>query len=109
MASMNVKRKNFLVVSCRNYIWAFGGRNAEGEVLNSSEFYDENKEKWTMTTLVIKRRFSHSAVANLNNIYLIGGKNETLTLNSAEVFNIVTQQFSLMKSMKFHVIRLLRQ
>ena len=49
---------------------------------------------------MIERRCSHSVVAHLNNIYLIGGNNGTLTLNSAEVFNIVTQQFSLMKSME---------
>ena len=100
VASMNVGRVDFVVVSCGNLIWTFGGLNVEGEVLNSSEFYEEKKNKWTMTTPMIEKRRSHSAVAHLNNIYLIGGKNETSTLNSAEVFDIVTQQFSLMKSME---------
>ena len=36
VASMNVGRKDLVVVSCGNYIWAFGGRKDEGEVLNSS-------------------------------------------------------------------------
>ena len=49
---------------------------------------------------MIERRCSHSAVAHLNKIYLIGGRNETSKLNSAEVFDTVTQQFSSMKSME---------
>ena len=31
---------------------------------------------------------------------MLGGTNETSTVNSAEVFDMVTQQFSLMKSME---------
>ena len=53
-----------------------------------------------MTAQMIEKRCSHSAVVHLNKIYLIGGKNETSILNSAEVFDIDTQQFSLMKSME---------
>ena len=57
VASMNVGRECFVVVLCGNHIWAFCGRNVEGEVLNSSEFYDEKKEKWTMTTSMIEIRY----------------------------------------------------
>ena len=97
---MNVGRVDFVVVSCGNYVWAFGGRNVEKEVLNSSEFYDEIKNKWTITIPMIEGRCSHSAVDHLNIIYFIGGRNETSKLQSAEVFDTITQQFSLMKSME---------
>ena len=53
-----------------------------------------------MSTPMVERKCSHSAVAFGSKIHLICGKNETSSLNSAEVFDVVTQQFSLMKSME---------
>ena len=49
IANMNVQRKALAVVSCGEYLWAFGGSNHEDEALNSSEIYDENKDMWTMS------------------------------------------------------------
>ena len=54
-------------------------------------------DKWTMSTPMIERRCSHSAVASLNDVYVLGGKSETPSLNCVEVFHTVMKQFSLIK------------
>ena len=73
IANMNVQRKALAVVSCGEYLWAFGGSNHEDEALNSSKIYDENKDMWTMSIPMIERRSCHSAVAFRSYIYVLGG------------------------------------
>ena len=48
---------------------------------------------------MIEKRCWHSAVAHLDNIYVLGGCVENF-LNTAEVFNTETQQSSLIKPME---------
>merc|ERR1739838_1061913 len=99
IANMNVARKWFVVVSCNEKLWVFGGENDEGEYLNSTEFYDEKKDKWTMSTPMNEKRCRHSAVAFRDKIYILGGWNKTSVLNTAEVFDTVTQQFTFISPM----------
>merc|ERR1739838_294614 len=100
IANMNVSRGRFVVVSCNEKLWVFGGWNDEGEHFNSTEFYDEKKDKWTMSTPMNEKRREHSAVAFLDKIYILGGRNGTsYTLNTAEVFDTVTQQFTFISPM----------
>ena len=99
IANMNVARDMFEVVSCGEMIWAFGGENDKGEYLNSTEFYDEKEDKWTVSSLMNEKRSQHSAVAFRDNIYILGGMNKTSYLNTAEVFDTEMQQFTIVSSM----------
>ena len=93
-SNMNAPRSHFVAVSSGDFIWAFGGLHD-----NSTEFYDEKKDVWTMTTPMIEERHSHSAVAFRHNIYVLGGWNG-FYLNTAEIFDTLTHQFSSMQSME---------
>merc|ERR1739838_1260373 len=99
IANMNVARESFVVVSCGEKIWSFGGLSDKGEHLNSNEFYDEKKDKWTMSSPMNEKRSEHSAVAFRDKIYILGGSNGTSVLNTAEVFDTVTQQFTFVSPM----------
>jgi len=93
IANMNIERRWFVVVSCGGFMWASGGKNDINERLNSTEFYDEKNDKWTMSSPMNEKRSSHSAVAFRDKIYILGGVNSTY-LNTAEIFDTTTQQFT---------------
>ena len=101
IASMNDQRRSFAVVSCGEYIWAFGGRDPKDEALDSIEFYDERNDLWTLSFPMFSERFDHSAVAFRNNVYLLGGKNGQTSLNSIEVFDTVAEQITCIRPLKF--------
>ena len=95
---MKVARRDFVVVSCGKYLWALDGTSKEWEALHSVEFYDVKKIDWKMSIPMITKRYSHSAVAFRNKIYVLGGKNKT-SLDSAETFDTLTKQWTSIKSM----------
>ena len=75
----------------------FGCCDSSNKLLDSSEFYDENKDMWTMSTPMIQRRSRHSAVAFRSNIYLLGGSK----VNTIEIFDTMMQQFTRIRSRRF--------
>ena len=91
---MNIARDLFEVVSCGEMKWAFGGENDKREYLNSTEFYEEKEDNWTMSSPMNEKKSQHSAVVFRDNFYIFGGMNKTLYLNTAEVFDTVMQQFT---------------
>ena len=79
----------------------FGCCDSSNKLLDSSEFYDENKDMWTMSTPMIQRRSRHSAVAFRSNIYLSGCTEDQVKIITAVIFDTVTQQFTRIRSMRF--------
>ena len=95
---MKVARKHFCLVSCGKFIWAFGGENDYEEELNSTEYYDEFVDEWTLSTPMIKKRRHHAAVSFRDRIFVIGGCNRyDGVFNTTEVFDINTKQFTFLK------------
>ena len=105
VAEMNEARRNFQAVSCGNLIWAIGGRapfsSVKGKVLNSTEFYNDVTDKWTISTPMIESRHGHSAVAFREDIYVLGGGNNHVSrIRSAEKLDTTSEQWTAINSMK---------
>ena len=49
---------------------------------------------------MLQKRFEHCAVALRDNIYVIGGRNWRGLLNTAEIFDTKTEQFTSIQSMQ---------
>ena len=106
VADMKMARTHFTLVSCGNYMWAFGGygeydRCVVKGTLDTTEYYDENKNEWRRSTPMTEGRSGHSAVAFRDSIYVIGGRgHDEEILCTAEVFDTKTKQFSSLSSMR---------
>ena len=103
VAEMNEKRSDFQLVTAGKYMWAIGGVGTR-VVVNTTEYYDEITDKWEKSSPMIKHRTSHSAVAFGETIYVIGGYGGIhggTVLSSAEIFDIASQQWTSISSMKF--------
>ena len=80
VASMNEARYCFPVVSCGKYVWALGGivdttrkhKDKKMKCSNSTEVYDTNKDKWTVSVNMLECRHDHVAVAFRDKIYIFG-------------------------------------
>ena len=105
VASMDVARRDFQLVSCEDFIWALGGRGYNAlseryEVLNSTEFYDDIINRWIPSASMIEKRCGYGAIAFRKHILIIGGEGSNgESLASAEVLDTVFMQFSAIKSM----------
>ena len=98
---MKVDRIDFPVVSCGKYMWALGGKNSSLNSLNSTEYYDNITDEWTLSTPMKEKRFYHASVAFRDNILVIGGWNSIDDpLNTAEILDTKLNQFSSLKSMR---------
>ena len=75
-------------------VYAFGGRNVDGNVLSSGEKYDPLINKWTYVAKMGEKRFDFGIVSIKDNIYILGGCNSDFEpLSTVEVFNIFTNTF----------------
>ena len=93
IAKMKQGRTNFQVVSCGKYVWAIGGLN-KSEILNTTEYYNNNIDKWSKSTAMINKRCHHSAVAFRENIFVIGGFNGVGFLRSTEKLDTRSKQWT---------------
>ena len=93
-------RKEFQIVSCGKFMWVIGGQCWNG-ILQSTEYYDEVIDKWTLSTPMLEKRKDHCAVAFREKIYVLGGFNREIgRLRTAEVLDTKAKQFSHIKPLQ---------
>ena len=100
VAEMNEARLEFQMVSCGKYIWVLGGKTLFGSVLNTTEYYDDVNDKWTMFNPMIEERYGHSAVAFREDVYVVGGHDGVKFLRSSEKLDTTNRQWTAISSMK---------
>lgn len=76
------------------FLFAVGGINFEGRVLNHAEKYDPNMNSWTAVAPMAHARQGFGLLAVDDNIYAIGGtSNMNYPLTSIEKYNIFTNKW----------------
>ena len=120
---MNKPHFNFAAVSCCGFLYALGGfeyfrldsgyfrsprycesssylDNLKYSVFANNERYDVSRNAWEVTTPMLVARYDHEAVSFNKQIFVCGGRNaKAETLNSCEVFDVETNQFTMLSPM----------
>ena len=105
---MNKSRSNFSTAVHKDKIYAIGGNEGNGPgPTNTFECYDPKENSWTLLPNMTNAREGSTAVAYGNKIYAIGGFStpaeghggDWSILNSVEVFDIETQEWTFGPSM----------
>lgn len=94
--SMNHARAGALVFSDGRYIWAAGGYNDSGKVLDSLEVFDTQNQDagWIMLAPMSKPRFlAAGALISNRYLYLLGGINLSEKLKTIERYDISKGQW----------------
>lgn len=96
-ASMQKRRNKVAVVSCQEYLYAFGGHessNIDKHVVrhDDGERYDPKSNQWTLITSFSRPKESLGITVVNENIYIIGGFDEKI-VNDMEKYNTETDKW----------------
>ncbi|XP_054160938.1 uncharacterized protein LOC128958993 [Oppia nitens] len=93
VSSMNIIRNDFGSAIINNTIYVCGGEN--DKYLKSCEYYSSNIDKWFSTTPMISERSGFELISIGDRfMYAIGGYNGKDLMNSMEMFDINTKQWT---------------
>ena len=80
-------------------IYVTGGKDSEGNTLNSAYVYDPQADAWTqLASMGIARRKHASAVAR-GKLYVFGGKDDEERLSTAEVYDPASNSWAQVTSL----------
>ena len=84
----------FLLCFVGGNLYAIGGRDKTGRILNTGECYDPGTNTWTAIAPMQHARVGFGLVVIDNKIYALGGSNDMSDpLVSGEEYNIYTDKY----------------
>ncbi|XP_023932776.1 gigaxonin-like [Lingula anatina] len=93
-------RAGHSVVSAGGYIYAIGGRDASGHIVNTGERYCPHNNQWTSIAPMSHARVGFGLTAIDDHIYALGGSNDMSDpLTSVEEYNIYTNKWRTVSGM----------
>ncbi|XP_077983448.1 gigaxonin-like [Glandiceps talaboti] len=99
LPSMLTPRMQHGLTSAGGYLFANGGIDNEGQILNTGEKYDPDTNTWSFIAPMIHGRYGHNLVAIDNHIYAVGGYEEDV-IHTMEAYDIYKNTWEEMPSMQ---------
>lgn len=84
---MSSARLSHGIVAAEGFLFAMGGTDEQGRVLDSGEKYDPDSNSWSPIASMLQARHSSGVVELDGLIYVLGGENEVSELITVEVFD----------------------
>ena len=100
IAPMPTARRYLAAAAVNGKIYAIGGNDANGNILNTVEVYDPNSNSWSTAASMPTARFGLAAAAVNGKIYAIGGHDVNFYIvNTVEVYDPNSNSWSAAASM----------
>ncbi|KAJ1529501.1 hypothetical protein ONE63_006274 [Megalurothrips usitatus] len=97
---MSTPRAFHGLVSVGGILYAIGGKNEDGTIINSVERYDPNENRWFTVASLHEARYDFGCVAIDHFIYVAGGiGGQQYWLRSVERYDTLTNQWSFLTPM----------
>jgi len=93
-APIPTAREHLGAASDGRYLYAVGGRNADGENLNTVERYDPRSDSWSRLPSMRTRRNGVGAVVVGDRLFAVGGQTSSEVLRNVEVYDIARRTWA---------------